>query len=184
MRLSLLVPSFFYRKLFRQQWESSHSHFWPITTIISGGQSGVDRAALDTAIALGLPHGGFCPRGRKAEDGPIAEKYKLKETLSKSYLPRTKNNILASDGTLLFYRKELSGGSLMTCRLAKRHKKPLLAIDINLWQPIAWKSSFYSFIIKHNLHILNVAGPRESQAKGIYKTSYRLLILLLRQLPP
>ena len=95
-----------------------------ISKIISGGQTGVDRAALDAAIQLGIPHGGSIPKGRRAEDGPISERYNLKETNSDAYADRTEQNILDADGTLLISRGALTDGSELTRILAAKHKKP------------------------------------------------------------
>ncbi len=91
--------------------------------IVSGGQTGVDRAALDVAIALGIEHGGWCPRGRLAEDGTIPARYLLRETSSSEYAVRTEQNVIDSDGTLVIYYQRLQRGSLLTYRLAKEHGK-------------------------------------------------------------
>jgi hypothetical protein len=95
--------------------------------IVSGGQTGADRAALDWALAHGVPCGGWCPKGRKAEDGPIDPKYPLKETPSSSYLQRTEWNVRDSDATVLFSTEsDLTGGSKRTMEFARKHKKPRL----------------------------------------------------------
>jgi hypothetical protein len=102
-----------------------------IAKVISGGQTGADRAALDFAIGAGIPHGGFCPRGRKAEDGPIAKCYELQEATSADYLQRTEWNVRDSDATVVFtIRSELSGGSLRTITFAKKHGKPSLHMGL------------------------------------------------------
>ena len=90
----------------------------PIKKVISGGQSGVDRAALDVAIELGIPHGGWCPAGRRSEDGTIAPIYQLQETNSRNYAKRTEKNVLDSCGTLILYRHAISGGTALTQRLS------------------------------------------------------------------
>jgi len=96
-------------------------------TIVSGGQTSADRAALDWALAHNLPSGGWCPKGRKAEDGPIDPKYPLKETPSSSYLQRTEWNVRDSDATVLFsIQPTSSGGSKRTMEFARAHKKPNL----------------------------------------------------------
>lgn len=98
-----------------------------IERIISGGQSGADRAALDFAIERGIPHGGWCPRGRKAEDGPIDPRYRLRETPSTGYAQRTLWNVRDSDGTVIFtIADRLKGGSRQTAALARKHCKPCL----------------------------------------------------------
>jgi hypothetical protein len=98
--------------------------------IISGGQTGVDRGALDAAIELGLEHGGWCPMGRIAEDGFIPTRYALRQTDTEKYAERTERNLLEADGTLILYRRELSGGTDLTRYLCQRHGRPLLLIDL------------------------------------------------------
>ena len=103
-----------------------------VDRIISGGQTGADRAALDWAIAHGVPHGGWCPKGRKAEDGPIDARYKLVETTSSDYLQRTEWNVRDSDGTVVFsIATMLTGGSKKTVDLARKHRKPVLHLSRN-----------------------------------------------------
>jgi len=150
--------------------------------IISGGQTGVDRAALDVAIELGLPHGGFCPKGRRAEDGVIAPRYQLTETDSADYAPRTEKNVDAADGTLLIhalpFERSHSRGSAYTAMLAKAKRKPLL--EINLDNPSHnLRKMFQDWIQTHRIQTLNVAGPRESHEKGIYTRAKGLLTQLL-----
>ena len=99
--------------------------------IISGGQTGVDRAALDAAIELGIAHGGWCPLGRLAEDGRIPDRYQLRETDSPEYAVRTERNVVESDATLILYRGRISGGTELTLRLAQRHGRPHMAVDLD-----------------------------------------------------
>src|SRR5947209_4182665 len=100
-----------------------------IAKIVFGGQTGADRAALDFAIEHGIPHGGWCPKGRKAEDGPIHERYKLQEHASGQYLNRTEQNVIDSDGTVIItIRPKLTGGSKRTAEFARKHQKPWLHI--------------------------------------------------------
>ena len=127
--------------------------------IISGGQTGVDRAALDAALELGIPCGGWCPKGRKAEDGPIPERYPLKETDSSSYPVRTEMNVRDSDGTLILTWGRPTGGTALTIRLARRHGKPCLVVDLK--KPPD-PSSLRAWLEKKQIGVLNVAGPRES----------------------
>ena len=134
--------------------------------IVSGGQTGVDRAALDVAIELGIPHGGWCPRGRLAEDGSIPAKYQLAETESPAYRVRTERNVLDSDATLILYRSQLGGGTELTLRLAKRHAKAWMLVD--LADPPD-KEAVRQWLKHAGAAVLNVAGPRESQAPGIGK---------------
>jgi len=130
------------------------------TRIVSGGQTGVDRAALDVAIALGIPHGGWCPRGRLAEDGPIPDRYELTETDSPEYWVRTKQNVLDSDATLILYRGRVSGGTELTLRLARQHARPYLVVDMD--DPPS-RDEFHAWMESNAVDVLNVAGPRESQ---------------------
>lgn len=133
-------------------------------TILSGGQTGVDRAALDVAIYFGLPHGGWCPRGRRAEDGPIPSRYSLQETPSAFYVERTRWNIRDSDATVVFsFEVEVRGGTLLTIQLAEQFGKPCLhlsgerdSIEVGVEQLLA-------FVQTHEVQRLNVAGPRASQ---------------------
>src|SRR2546423_11212579 len=98
--------------------------------IISGGQTGVDRAALDVALELGLPCGGWCPRGRRAADGVIPEHYPLKETATADYPERTEANVRAADATLIFTRGKPDRGTALTYELARRLNKPCYLVDL------------------------------------------------------
>src|SRR5436309_586670 len=102
-----------------------------IRRILSGGQTGVDRAALDVALALGLPCDGWCPRGRKAEDGPLPDRYPLRETPTDAYAERTAWNVRDADGTLVLLRGRPSGGTALTIELADRYGKPCLVLDLS-----------------------------------------------------
>ena len=135
-----------------------------VTKVVSGGQTGVDRGALDAAISLGMPHGGWCPLGRIAEDGVIPRHYQLSETPSALYRVRTEQNVLDSDGTLLFYRGTLQGGTELTRRFADRHGKPWLPVDL-LRAPDV--EAIRHWLAAERIGVLNVAGPRESSAPGI-----------------
>jgi hypothetical protein len=136
-----------------------------ITTIVSGGQTGVDRAALDVALELGIACGGWCPKGRRAEDGPIPARYPLTENASAAYDGRTERNILESDGTLVLRGQQASPGTELTIELAARHGKPSLVVDL-FQQPDP--AGVWRWVKENNIHVLNVAGPRESQAPGIH----------------
>lgn len=144
--------------------------------IVSGGQTGVDRAALDAAIALGIPHGGWCPKGRLAEDGIIPAQYELVETDSPDYAQRTEQNVLDSDATLILCRGEPTGGTELTRRLAQRHRKPLLVVDLR--KPLD-RTTVRRWLTTHARSTLNVAGPRESQSPGIHAEATSLLQSLL-----
>lgn len=130
--------------------------------IVSGGQTGADRAALDWAIARGIPHGGWCPRGRKAEDGTIPRRYRLTETPSDAYLERTEWNVRDSDGTVILSLAEtLTGGSRKTAELARQHGKPWLHLAREAARDDAG-DQLRRFTQEHNIRVLNVAGPRAS----------------------
>jgi hypothetical protein len=155
----------------------------PINKIISGGQTGVDRAALDVAIDLSIPHGGWCPAGRRAEDGPIYPIYQLQETSSRNYAQRTEKNVLDSCGTLILYHKKISGGTALTKRLARLHTKPYLCIDLapSLFNAEQLFMTLLNWVKKHQIEALNVAGPRASTQPGIYSLSYSFLSEALSQ---
>lgn len=137
-----------------------------ISKIISGGQTGADRAGLDVALVHDFPHGGWCPKGRKAEDGPIDAKYELTETPSVNYLQRTEWNVRDTDGTIVFtIAKEITGGSLRTVEFARKHNKPYHHVskgDLN-----GPESNVREFIKQHDIKLLNIAGSRESKEPGI-----------------
>jgi predicted Rossmann-fold nucleotide-binding protein len=140
--------------------------------IISGGQTGVDRGALEAARRSGIPHGGWCPRGRIAEDGPIPPKYKLRETDSTAYVARTEKNVLDSDATLIFCRGALSGGTLLTYRLADQHQRPCKVVDLT--EPLDCRD-ILNWLEDNDISTLNIAGPRESQNPGIEAQTQKCL---------
>ncbi len=144
--------------------------------IISGGQTGVDRGALDAAIELGLSHGGWCPRGRLAEDGRIPDRYQLRETESSEYPVRTELNVRESDATLVLFRGRPSGGTDLTIRLAERLGVPLLAIDLDSDPDPA---SIGVWLTEHKIATLNIAGPRETQSPGIQALAHKFVICVM-----
>jgi hypothetical protein len=153
-----------------------------IAKIISGGQTGADRAALDAAIACGVPHGGWCPTGRVAEDGPIPACYRLQETETESYAERTEANVLAADATLIFSHGPLveGSGTLLTQELAELHGKPCLHCDLQAEsEPFAriqkWLCGLSPAVV------LNVAGPRASGDPEIYAAVYAIMVRLLEK---
>jgi len=147
-----------------------------IKKIISGGQTGADRAALDVAMKRSIPHGGWIPKGRKADDGPLAEIYRLKEMPTASYPKRTEQNVIDSDGTLIIARGKLTGGSDLTRKMTLKHKKPLLGIDLNLTSHFDAASLIASWTKLQRVQFLNVAGPRASKDPRIYSDVLRILV--------
>jgi hypothetical protein len=130
--------------------------------IVSGGQTGVDRAALEWAVANNLPYGGWCPRGRKAEDGPIPDCFQLTETTSSSYPVRTRWNIRDSGGTAIFSdNPKLTGGTKLTRELVRQLGKPLLHLCVEQGVVEAARQ-LRSFVESNGITVLNVAGPRAS----------------------
>jgi hypothetical protein len=142
--------------------------------IVSGGQTGVDRAGLDAAIALNIPHGGWCPKGRKAEDGTVPPVYQLRETPSADYTQRTEWNVRDSDGTLILTREEPTGGTALTIKLAAAYAKPCLVIDLNA-SPAP--DTVSAWLAANHIEVLNIAGPRESGCPGIHE---EVMIFLAR----
>lgn len=143
-----------------------------INKIISGGQSGVDRSALDFSIKYNIPHGGYCPKNRWAEDGPIPNIYNLTETKGESPETRTYENVLSSDGTLLIYKDIRDEGSMKTIVFCKQNNKAIL--EIKLLRAFD-KEQFVLWIKLNQIKVLNIAGPRESNSPGIYKETTPLL---------
>ena len=146
------------------------------TKIVSGGQTGVDRGALDAAIALQIPHGGWCPRGRLAEDGPIPDRYDLLQTDSSDYPARTRRNVVDSDATLVLHRGQISGGTELTVRLATRAGRPCMTVDLNCPPSLA---DVADWLQRQDARVLNIAGPRESQNPGINALAREFLERLL-----
>lgn len=169
-----------------------------ISKIVSGGQTGVDRAALDVALEVGIPCGGWCPKGRRAADGRIPDRYPLKETPSSTYPQRTEWNIRDSDGTLVLalelvpksnakvrernrspippWDLAFRGGTALTIELARRQNKPLTVANLNGEATKAVQT----WIQACNIRVLNVAGPRESENRGIHSKAVEFLRQLLK----
>lgn len=136
--------------------------------IVSGGQTGADRAALDAALSLGLPCGGWCPKGRLAEDGPIPARYPLTETESAGYEDRTRRNVQDSDAAAIVSFGPPRGGSQYTLQCCRELGRPLVVIDA-AETPVAQAIERLSkFVIEHQVQTLNVAGARASEQPDIY----------------
>jgi hypothetical protein len=141
--------------------------------IVSGGQTGADRAGLDAAIRWDLPHGGWCPLGRRAEDGPISSQYNLVETPDTSYLWRTEWNVRDSDGTVVFtLARRVTGGSKRTIHFANQLKKPCKQICMASYRPV---EDLRRFVARHGIRVLNVAGSSESKEPGIWLWTFETL---------
>ena len=148
------------------------SHRLTLKKIVSGGQTGVDRAGLDAAIEANIDHGGWCPRYRLAEDGKVPKKYKLSESLSKEYKVRTELNVQDSDGTLILYKDKMTRGTKLTFGLTKKLDKPVLALDV---ANELSAESVLEWIENESIEVLNIAGPRESTNPGIHETAITFL---------
>ena len=144
-----------------------------LTQVVSGGQTGVDRAGLDAAISLGIPHGGWCPEGRRAEDGTIPEHYQLHEVAGKDYAIRTRINVEDSDRTLILFEDSMSRGTGLTAKNAERLGRPLCTVDVIEF--LEWDEARFGeeignvcdWLEENEIATLNIAGPRESSSPGI-----------------
>jgi hypothetical protein len=145
-----------------------------IEKLVSGGQTGVDSAALDVALELGIPCGGWCPKGRRSESGVIPPDYALTETPSEDVAQRTEWNARDSDGTLVIVEGPTVGGTTLTVDMAVRYEKPHLIVDL-LRPHDDVRDSVRAWIAKNKIRVLNVAGPRESTTPGINAKTKALL---------
>jgi len=149
-----------------------------IKKVISGGQTGADRAGIDAAIEMGISYGGWLPKGRKAEDGTVPGKYSFMQEMTRGGYPkRTEQNIIDSDGTVIFSHGKLSTGSALTVNLAKKHQRPWLYIDLSLRRNQI--ISVQDWLIDYDIQVLNVAGSRESKHPGIHDQVKDILIQVL-----
>lgn len=147
--------------------------------ILSGGQTGVDRAALDWAISCDIAHGGWCPRGRTAQDGPLPERYMLKETEAGGYSQRTRMNVHDADATLIIHRGPLEGGTRLTYRFVDELQKPFQMLDLSK-DNTSQTAMIQAWWTALGLYSLNVAGPSEERVPGIHAHT----ILCLQRLWP
>ena len=146
-----------------------------IRKIISGGQTGADRAALDAAIQLDIPHAGWIPKGRLTENGPLPDKYQLAEMPGSSYRQRTEQNVIDSNGTLIISHGQLVDGSDYTRKMAIKHQRPWLHVDLNQTPAFKAAALIHSWIEENAIEILNVAGPRASKDHQIYRAVFKLI---------
>ena len=151
-------------------------------TIISGGQTGVDRAALDVALEAGVSCGGWCPEGRLAEDGVIDSHYPLKELSGGDYIERTRRNVLDSDATVVIYFDKPQGGTELTIDFCKQADKPFLLIDASVARFPTVVDELFDFTRQHQPQILNIAGPRASKQSAAYAYTKALLTCYLERL--
>lgn len=165
-----------------------------ISRIVSGGQTGADRGALEAAMYCDIPHGGWCPLNRKAEDGTIPEKYTLSQMPTGDYLARTEANVIDSDATLVFTPNRPTGGSLRTIEFCMKHRKPWLHVSLAIMsgeraemEIIRWiegdpeLNSYEDYEAKPpDPCILNVAGSRGSKAPGIAGQVEAIMVDVLR----
>jgi predicted Rossmann-fold nucleotide-binding protein len=145
--------------------------------IISGGQTGADRAALDAASQLGIACGGYCPKGRKSEDGVIPDKYPLTETKTDNYPERTELNVKTSDGTLILVKGSADRGTNLTIQLCRQYHKPFMTIDVFGEGPA---TDVNKWLQENHINTLNVAGNRESISPGIHKRAYEFLLRVFK----
>ncbi len=161
-----------------------------VARVISGGQTGADRGGLDAAIALGVPHGGSCPRGRRSEIGEIPSEYGLVETVSATYETRTEQNVIDSHATVVFAYGRPTGGSRKTVEFAEKHRRPCLVVDLKEPDDTAVARRILQWLAGGGLHdpdhppppphpVLNVAGSRESKAPGIQRHVAAIMKLVL-----
>ncbi|HOY65312.1 MAG TPA: putative molybdenum carrier protein [Candidatus Ozemobacteraceae bacterium] len=147
--------------------DSNNINKYILYRLISGGQTGVDRAGLDVALELGIPAGGWCPAGRRSARGAIPARYPLVETQTPAYPHRTRLNIRDSDATLVFTRGEPAGGTRLTVELAIRLRRPVLVIDLKKVPGAAACQVVLAWLRTIHPKVLNIAGPRASEAPGL-----------------
>ncbi len=153
----------------------------PALRIMSGGQTGVDRAALDVGLACNAVECGWCPAGRRAEDGPLADRYPLKETPKRDYSQRTRWNVRDSDGTLVLTIGKPDGGTAYTIRVAEELGRPCLVVDLSE-EPDT--DTVLTWIRENRFRLVNVAGPRESKKPGIYRLARDFLARIMEAYRP
>jgi hypothetical protein len=151
--------------------------------IIAGGQTGVDRGALDAALELGAPCGGWCPEGRAAEDGSIPSRYPLQVLPGAGYDERTRRNVEQSDGTLILHFGPLQNGTLLTLGICAELGKPVRLIDGEVVSPVDAAVQARHFVDARNIHRLNVAGPRASHCPGGHDYAYAVIRRMLLGVP-
>jgi hypothetical protein len=147
--------------------------------IVSGGQTGADQGALDAALALNHPCGGWCPKGRLSETGRIPDRYPVTEHSSPEYAVRTEANVVDSDGTLIFTYGQPTGGTKLTVELAKKHEKPHYVFDFEDETRNHGPEIIQQWGLDNNVYVLNVAGPKESKNPGTHSLVRTVMLMLL-----
>ena len=151
-----------------------------LSKIVSGGQTGVDRGALDAALATGFPCGGWCPEGRLAEDGTITDRYPVVVLPGAGYEERTLRNVLDSDGTVILYSGTLEGGTRLTTEHCVRHERPHVPVDAAALSPEQAAAEIAAFVDRERISVLNVAGPRASKWPGAHDYAFATTVKLLQ----
>lgn len=156
-----------------------------IQKIISGGQPGVEQAALDIAVRMGIECGGSIPTWRKEEDESIVEKYHLDEMPNTNYARTTEQNVLDSDGTLIISQGDILASSALNRRLAERYRQPWLYIDLNRIAAFQAAEKIAAWIAENDIEILNVTGRHEGIGLELYRLTSEILettfhLLLIR----
>jgi Circularly permutated YpsA SLOG family len=143
--------------------------------VISGGQTGVDRAALDVSLKHGIDCGGWCPAGRLDEFGRIPDRYPVRELQAGGFAERTMQNVKDSDGTVVIYRRQIGGGTKQTVRFCVDLKRPHKLIDASKIRAEDAANLITDFVRAKEIKILNVAGPRQSEWPEGYEYAFRVL---------
>ena len=138
-----------------------------VMMIVSGGQTGADRGAMEAAMDCGVSHFGFCPKGRLAEDGTIPATYNVYELKTKSYPERTNRNVEYADATLVFYSEEIEGGTALTIKSAQKYNRPYCIVNVSHPDYLSQIDGVREWMNGKNILVLNVAGPRESKVPGM-----------------